>query len=105
MRHRFREARGNGAAWVLIFIFVFVVGGVSDVAGRDFMERPAAIAPGGTPDGFGLLPALYGEVAYHSHLFSDSDTDTFQIRNFAHVGLVDVGTTRIGFYYGTFLLS
>ncbi|MFP4209929.1 MAG: hypothetical protein ACLFR8_01705 [Alkalispirochaeta sp.] len=88
---------------VLTIAIVFTV--VIPVASRDFMERPEGIVPGDTPDGFTVLPSIYTEVAYHHHTFLSGRNDSFQIRNTAHAGLVDLGTTRIGLYYGTYLLS
>lgn len=99
------------AIWFVIALVL-----IETASGRDVMERPEFLVPtvpgerGGDerlPDAapIGVLPSLYLEMAYHNHVFNDGRYDSFQIRNAAHAGLVEVARFRLGLYYGTFLFS
>lgn len=75
------------------------------VIARDIIERPRAVLPGAKPDGFAVIPAIYGDLSYVSHAIQGGENDSFYIGQFLHAGLVDVGVHRIGLYYGTYLFT
>ncbi len=74
-------------------------------AARDMIERPRAVLPGTPPDGFALIPAMYGDLSYVSHALREGENDTFLIGQYLHTGVVDFGVQRIGLYYGTYLFT
>ncbi|MCF7928888.1 MAG: hypothetical protein K9L68_08065 [Spirochaetales bacterium] len=75
------------------------------VGAYDFAERPASVVLSPAPDGFSIGESGFAQSALRSNVFRNTEMNRFQIENYLHHNLLDLGRFRSSLYYAAVMLN